>query len=45
MAAARDLFGGPGGESGHVWAALAWPLALLAVFFPLAVARFARLGR
>ncbi|CAL9523248.1 Daunorubicin_doxorubicin resistance ABC transporter permease protein DrrB [Streptomyces sp. enrichment culture] len=43
--AVRDLFGGPGGESGHVWAALAWPLALLAVFFPLAVARFARLSR
>ncbi|MFE5399212.1 ABC transporter permease [Streptomyces sp. NPDC056568] len=43
--AARDLFGGPGGESGHLWAALAWPLALLAVFFPLAVRRFARLSR
>ncbi|CAL9509172.1 Daunorubicin_doxorubicin resistance ABC transporter permease protein DrrB [Streptomyces sp. enrichment culture] len=43
--AVRDLFGSPGGESGHVWAALAWPLALLAVFFPLAVARFARLSR
>ncbi len=41
--AVRDLFGGPGGEPGHVWAAVAWPLALLAVFFPLAVRRFARL--
>ncbi|MGW8065791.1 ABC transporter permease [Streptomyces ziwulingensis] len=43
--AVRDLFGGPGGEPGHAWAALAWPLALLAVFFPLAVRRFARLSR
>ncbi|WP_055418995.1 ABC transporter permease [Streptomyces pactum] len=43
--AVRDLFGGPGGESGHVWAAIAWPLALLAVFSPLAVGRFARLSR
>ncbi len=43
--AVRDLFGGPGGEAGHVWAAVAWPLALLAVFFPLAVARFGRLSR
>ncbi|MFB6961499.1 ABC transporter permease [Streptomyces sp. NPDC056309] len=42
--AVRDLFGGPGGEPGHVWAAVAWPLALLAVFFPLAVRRFARLS-
>jgi ABC-2 type transport system permease protein len=43
--AVRDLFGAPGTESGHVWAAVAWPLALLAVFFPLAVRRFARLSR
>ncbi|MET8570503.1 ABC transporter permease [Streptomyces sp. NPDC004783] len=43
--AVRDLFGGPGGEPGHLWAAVAWPLALLAVFFPLAVRRFARLSR
>ncbi|MEU6006669.1 ABC transporter permease [Streptomyces sp. NPDC047453] len=42
--AVRDQFGGPGGEPGHVWAAVAWPLALLAVFFPLAVRRFARLS-
>jgi ABC-2 type transport system permease protein len=41
----RDLLGGPGGEPGHVWAAVAWPLGLLAVFFPLAVRRFARLSR
>ncbi|MET9410658.1 ABC transporter permease [Streptomyces sp. NPDC002935] len=43
--AVRDLFGGPGGEPGHAGAAVLWPLALLAVFFPLAVRRFARLGR
>ncbi|MEU0243058.1 ABC transporter permease [Streptomyces sp. NPDC006235] len=43
--AVRDLFGSPGAEPGHVWAALVWPLALLAVFFPLAVRRFGRLSR
>ncbi|EPD56433.1 ABC transporter permease [Streptomyces sp. HGB0020] len=43
--AVRDLLGGPGGEPGHVWAAVLWPLGLLAVFFPLAVRRFARLSR
>ncbi|MFJ4470200.1 ABC transporter permease [Streptomyces sp. NPDC089424] len=43
--AVRDLFGNPGGEPGHVWAAIVWPLVLLAVFFPLAVRRFARLSR
>ncbi|MGW4042499.1 ABC transporter permease [Streptomyces sp. NPDC004721] len=43
--AVRDLFGSPSGEPGHVWAAVAWPLALLAVFFPLAVRRFARLSQ
>ncbi|MFB8246165.1 ABC transporter permease [Streptomyces sp. NPDC055952] len=43
--AVRHLLGVPGAESGHVWAAVAWPLALLAVFFPLAVRRFARLSR
>ncbi|WP_030235991.1 MULTISPECIES: ABC transporter permease [unclassified Streptomyces] len=43
--AVRDLFGTPGAESGHVGAAIAWPLALLAVFFPLAVRRFGRLSR
>ncbi|MBW8737284.1 MAG: hypothetical protein JF621_09205 [Streptomyces turgidiscabies] len=32
----------PGGEPGHLWAAVAWPLALLAVFFPLAVRKFGR---
>ncbi|MFJ3667562.1 ABC transporter permease [Streptomyces sp. NPDC090106] len=43
--AVRHLLGGPGGEPGHTWAALAWPLALLAVFFPLAVRRFGALDR
>ena len=43
--AVRDLFGNPGGEPGHLWAAVAWPLALLAVFFPLAVRKFGRLSR
>ncbi|WP_425586480.1 ABC transporter permease [Streptomyces ziwulingensis] len=43
--AVRDLFGGPGGEPGHLWTAVLWPLALLAVFFPLAVRRFTRLNR
>lgn len=43
--AVRDLLGNPDGEPGHVWAAVAWPLALLAVFFPLAVRKFARLSR
>ncbi|MEV0239578.1 ABC transporter permease [Streptomyces sp. NPDC050674] len=43
--AVRDLFDVPGTQSGHVWAAVVWPLALLAVFFPLAVRRFARLSR
>ncbi|GKQ37302.1 ABC transporter permease [Streptomyces sp. A012304] len=43
--AVRDLFGAPGGEPGHVWPAVLWPLALLAVFFPLAVRRFGRLSR
>lgn len=43
--AVRDLLGGPGGEQGHVWTAVLWPLGLLAVFFPLAVRRFARLSR
>ncbi|MET7602477.1 ABC transporter permease [Streptomyces avermitilis] len=45
VTAVRDLFGGPGCEPGHIWAAVAWPLALLAVFFPLAVRRFTRLSR
>ncbi|MEV5549275.1 ABC transporter permease [Streptomyces sp. NPDC052309] len=43
--AVRDLFGGPGGESGHLGWAVLWPLVLLAVFFPLAVRRFAGLSR
>ncbi|MFD9499825.1 ABC transporter permease [Streptomyces sp. NPDC060035] len=49
--AVRDLFGNPGGAGGS-WAAehaellaMAWPVALTAVFFPLAVRKFARLSR
>ncbi|MEU8569421.1 ABC transporter permease [Streptomyces pathocidini] len=49
--AVRELFANPG-WGGDSWAArhalemaLAWPLALLAVFFPLAVRRFRRLSR
>ncbi|MET4644834.1 ABC-2 type transport system permease protein [Streptomyces atratus] len=49
--AVRDLFGNPGGAGGS-WAAehagllaVVWPVALIAVFFPLAVRRFARLSR
>lgn len=48
--AVRDLFGNPGGAGGS-WAAehagllaVIWPVALIAVFFPLAVRRFARLS-
>ncbi|CCK28450.1 ABC transporter transmembrane component [Streptomyces davaonensis JCM 4913] len=43
--AVRDLFATPGGEPGHIWPAILWPLVLLAVFFPLAVRRFGRLGK
>ena len=43
--AVRDLVAAPGGEPGHVWPAIVWPLALLTVFFPLAVRRFTRLSR
>ncbi|MFF8438597.1 ABC transporter permease [Streptomyces bacillaris] len=49
--AVRELFGNPGGATGS-WAAehaqllaILWPLAIIAVFFPLAVRKFARLSR
>ncbi|TQJ54764.1 MULTISPECIES: ABC transporter permease [Streptomyces] len=42
--AVRDLFGGLGADPAHLWAATAWPLALLAVFFPLAIRKFARMS-
>ncbi|WP_112469335.1 ABC transporter permease [Streptomyces triticisoli] len=42
--AVRDLTSGVGGEPGHVWAAVLCPLALLAVFFPLALRRFTGLS-
>jgi ABC-type multidrug transport system permease subunit len=50
VTATRELFGNPTG--GGSWIAehatlmaVAWPLALIAVFFPLAVRRYARLDR
>ncbi|MFC9649503.1 MULTISPECIES: ABC transporter permease [unclassified Streptomyces] len=49
--AVRDLFGNPAAAGGS-WAAehagtlaVLWPVALLALFFPLAVRRFGRLSR
>lgn len=49
--AVRELFGTPG-ATGTGWVehhallmAVLWPLALTAVFLPLAVRRFQRLGR
>jgi ABC-2 type transport system permease protein len=51
VAAARDLFGNPG-LGGDSWPArhatllaVLWPLALTAVFAPLAVRRYRKLGR
>ncbi len=50
-AASRDLFGNPGWGGGS-WAAehalalaVAWPVLLVAVFFPLSVRRYRRLSR
>nr|WP_296074252.1 ABC transporter permease [uncultured Actinoplanes sp.] len=40
--ATRDLFGNPGAGV-ELWPAVVWPLALLAVFVPLAVRRYRRL--
>ncbi|MFD0424350.1 ABC transporter permease [Streptomyces parvus] len=49
--AVRELFGNPGGATGS-WAAehagllaVLWPVVIIAVFFPLAVRKFARLSR
>jgi ABC-2 type transport system permease protein len=51
VAATRQLFGNPG-WAGHSWAgqhalplAVAWPVVLVAVFFPLSVRRYRRLSR
>ncbi|GGT22360.1 MULTISPECIES: ABC transporter permease [Streptomyces] len=50
--AVRGLVGSPGGTGGGSWAAehaellaVAWPVALITVFFPLAVKRFRGLSR
>jgi ABC transporter DrrB family efflux protein len=40
--ATRQLFGNPGWD-GPIWPAVVWPIALLAVFVPLAVRRYRRL--
>ncbi|WP_225853640.1 ABC transporter permease [Micromonospora sp. AMSO31t] len=51
VAATRDLFGNPGWGAGSwpaehaVALAVAWPLLLVAVFLPLSVRRWQRLGR
>ncbi|MGV9212313.1 ABC transporter permease [Micromonospora sp. RB23] len=51
VGATRELFGNPGsgGDSWaaqhYPWLAVAWPLVLVAVFLPLSVARYRRLGR
>ncbi|GAA2259331.1 ABC transporter permease [Streptomyces amakusaensis] len=42
--AVRDLTGSVGGDPGHIWAAVILPLAIVAVFFPLALRRFAKLS-
>ncbi|MGW0945824.1 ABC transporter permease [Streptomyces sp. NPDC002623] len=43
--AVRDLFGGLGADPAHIWTAVGWPLALLALFFPLTVRKFAHMSR
>ncbi|RII12442.1 Daunorubicin/doxorubicin resistance ABC transporter permease protein DrrB [Streptomyces sp. YIM 130001] len=50
--AVRDLFGNGGGGAGTSWAsehamllAVVWPVAIVAVFFPLAVRRFRGLSK
>lgn len=51
VAACRELFGNPG-AGGDAWVmanavpmAVAWPLLIIAIFLPLSVARYRRLGR
>ncbi|MEU7800978.1 ABC transporter permease [Micromonospora arborensis] len=50
VGASRELFGNPGwgGDSWaaqhYPWLAVAWPIALIAVFLPLSVARYRRLA-
>ena len=51
VTAARQLFGDPIGASSSwitshaILMAVAWPLLLIAVFFPLSLRRYQRLGR
>jgi ABC-2 type transport system permease protein len=46
VSAARELFGNPTWGGGHaVLMAVVWPLALIAVFFPLSVRAYRRLSR
>jgi ABC-2 type transport system permease protein len=52
VGATRDLFGNPGGPGGGSWIAehallmaIVWPVAMIVVFAPLAVRRYARLSR
>jgi ABC-2 type transport system permease protein len=51
VAAARDLFGNPSWGGGSwiaehaVLMSVAWPVLLIAIFFPLSVRRYQRLGR
>lgn len=44
VGATRDLFGNPGGADTYALA-IAWPLLLIAIFFPLSVRRYRNLGR
>lgn len=44
-AATRDLFGNPGLAHGWIGVAVAWPLLLVAVFWPLSARAFRRLSR
>lgn len=51
VAATRELFGNPGATGGSwidqhaMFMAVLWPVALLTIFFPLAVRRYQRLSR
>ncbi|WP_117208782.1 ABC transporter permease [Allorhizocola rhizosphaerae] len=40
----RWLFGNPGGQD-SIWLAIAWPLVIIVIFFPLSVRRYQRMSR